>query len=367
MTHDAGSHRDTPLTLKLKERIRRDGPIPVDAFMRACLTDPEHGYYVRQPAIGREGDFITAPEISQVFGELIGLWSAVVWLQMGSPGRVSLVELGPGRGTLMADAVRAARLVSPFRDALSLHLVEVSEPLRARQRAALAGSGVEATWHADVKSLPPGPAIVIANEFLDALPVSQVVLERGAWRERVVTLGAGDALVFGAGEAAHVPPPPQIASKAASGSVFERARGVADLIEATARSRTDADFAFLIIDYGHARSALGDTLQAVWRHTHVSPLELCGEADLTAQVDFEAVAGAAERAGVAVDGPITHAEFLGRLGIVERASRLMSANPGQAAAIEAAVARLMAPNGMGARFKAMGLRSPGLRPLPGFA
>jgi NADH dehydrogenase [ubiquinone] 1 alpha subcomplex assembly factor 7 len=345
MTYDPEARRDTPLARKLKERIRRDGAITVAQYMQACLQDPEHGYYVKQPAIGGAGDFITAPEISQVFGELIGLWSAVVWQQMGSPSRVNLVELGPGRGTLMRDALRAGSKMPLFLDALEVHLVESNAFLERRQREALAGITRPVTSHAAMDSIPPGAAIVIANEFLDTFPVAQRV-EGG---ERRVALDANDRLVF----------------EPAEGEFRER-QDFARFVDHLASRAMSAPMAALFIDYGHLQSSAGETLQAMRSHAPEHPLCSPGEADLTVHVDFAAIGAALVRCGLAVDGPTTQAEFLGRLGIVERASRLMSANPRKAGEIELGVARLIAPQGMGSRFKAIGVRSSRLSDLPGF-
>jgi NADH dehydrogenase [ubiquinone] 1 alpha subcomplex assembly factor 7 len=345
MSYDPEARRETPLSLKLIERIRRDGPITVAEYMQACLQDPEHGYYVKQTAIGRAGDFITAPEVSQVFGELIGLWAAVVWQQMGAPSRVNFVELGPGRGTLMRDALRAASKSAAFFQALEVHLVEVNEGLAGLQNAALVQSGKQIAWHPTLQTVPHAPAIVVANEFLDTAPVRQTIGDD----ERRVGIDAGNRLVF----------------DPANGLVTERQDQTALVAELSTRAKREP-LAALFIDYGHVRSAGGDTLQALRKHTPEHPLCSPGEADLTVQVDFQAVAAAFQIDGLAVDGPIAQGEFLGRLGIVERASRLMHANPLKAAEIELGVARLIAPQGMGSRFKAMGVRSADLPCLPGF-
>lgn len=373
--YDPDARRDTPLALKLKERIRREGPITVAQYMRACLQDPEHGYYRTRTAIGRAGDFITAPEISQVFGELIGLWAAIVWQQMGSPSRVNLVELGPGRGTLIKDALRAARIVPGFHGALSVHLVESNEPLRVMQRAALADFSGSVTWHDDIfaslghgRAIAAGATIIIANEFLDADPISQWVFQGGQWHERGVDLDEAGKLRFTTFAASDDFTPtmgPDYVPQA--GDINERCAILAEM-GVMISSSLQHPFAALFIDYGHTRSAPGDTLQAVEAHKSVSPLFAPGESDLTAHVDFEMFENLCTEGnpGAAVDGPVTQAEFLGSLGIMERASRLMSANPAKAHEIELGIARLMAVPGMGSRFKVMGVRSKDLPPLPGF-
>ena len=399
MTHTAQSYdpeerRNTPLARKLKERIRAGGPISVAAYMDACLQDVEFGYYRSQRAIGAAGDFVTAPEISQVFGELIGLWSAVVWQQMGKPNPLHLVELGPGRGTLMRDALRAMRVLPGFLDATRVHLVESNPVLAGMQAAALAEAAPRLrqfkTWPetiaqlteaqqslisrheaengADAKLRLPifsGPTILLANEFLDVLPIRQIIWHHGAWHHRQIGIDAAGDLAFVVGPQSGTTP--AVTRSATEGNVaeysFAHHQVIAGLL--SARAKLGA-VAALLIDYGHDEPGYGDTLQAVRGHKYESVFASPGEADLTAQVDFASVAHEARRLDLVVDGPVTQAEFLGRLGIIERASKLMGANPGKAGEIEAGVMRLMAPNGMGTRFKVIGIRSPNVAKLPGF-
>ena len=359
--------RETPLAGKLKEQIRRNGPMSVEAFFHTCLQHKEHGYYVSQNAIGVEGDFITAPEISQVFGELIGLWCAVVWQQMGSPNQVNLIELGPGRGTLMCDVLRVTSQVPAFAKALTVHLVESSRPLAEAQQHALQTHASAVTWHSGIETVPEGHAIVIANEFLDALPVTQCVFQKGEWLIRNVGLNTEGDFVFETGEAASdtLPPTPKRATPPNDDDVLEHQSGARETLRTLSTSRARNPWAGLFIDYGHTETQLGDTLQGVKWHRPVSPFESPGETDLTVEVDFEQAAQVCRELGLSADGPITQAEFLGRLGIIERASKLMHANPEKAAEIEADIARLMAPGGMGTRFKVLGVRTSGLPPLPG--
>jgi SAM-dependent MidA family methyltransferase len=353
---------ETQLLAHLRERIRRDGPIRIDQYMQACLE----AYWQRGAAIGAARDFITAPEISQVFGELIGLWAAVVWQSLGRPGVLRFVELGPGHGTLMRDALRAVRLVPEFLRAISVHLVEVSAPLRQAQAKTLGWpdpttAGPPIQWHRTLADIPPGPAIIIGNEFLDALPVRQLVFGDGGWRERVVALTQSGALRFALGEEtalADTPPP------AAPGAILELRPGEDALIaQLAARGQP---LVALLIDYGPAEAGFGDTVQAVRRHAYAHVLDAPGAADLTAHVQFAGLAHKARAAGLAADGPITQAEFLGRLGIAERAAKLMAANPARAGDIETAVQRLMAPAAMGGLFKALVVRTPTLAPPPPF-
>src|SRR5262245_15687870 len=376
MSNPRADHEQTSLLDKLRTLIRRDGPMPVDRYMRLCQADPDYGYWQRARSIGAEGDFITAPEISQVFGELIGLWCAVVWQAMGGPAPLRRIELCPGRGVLMRDALRAAGTVPGLLDVLTIHLIEASPPLRALQQQALPPHVVSQTrlrhdgegkrpaifWHSSIDDVPDGPAIVIANEFLDALPIRQLVLVDGAWHERVICLDAHDTLQFAVGPA--VAGEVEGPRSPAPNAVCELRAGEDKVLSQLARRR--APQAFLFIDYGPAEPGYGDTLQAVHRHAWVDPLSLPGTADLTAHVRFAALADKARAAGFAVDGPIPQAEFLGRLGIVERATTLMTANPERAGDIETGIQRLVSPTGMGQQFKAMAVRSGTLPPLPPF-
>lgn len=354
--------RDTPLAAHLKARIARDGPITIAQYMEACLQHPEHGYY-RKHAVGR--DFITAPEISQVFGELIGLWSAVVWQQMDEPRPIRLVELGPGHGTMMRDMLRAARIVPDFLSALEVSLIETSAFLAARQLELLRDAGMPIHARDALDGIPPGAAIVIGNEFLDALPAHQYVRSRAAWHERTVGLDGRGDLQFGIGQVSDA----EILRRfpdAREGDIVQGHATFAEIAAWMERRSAHAPIAALFVDYGHTVSARSDTLEAAHAHRIEHPLASPGEADLTVHVDFESLARAfGGRSGLAVDGPVTQAEFLGALGIAERASRLMSANPAQANAIEMGVQRLMAPHAMGTRFKAIGIRSGGLPALPG--
>lgn len=336
----------TPLEREIIERIGRDGPMPVDAYMRLCLAHPEHGYYRTREAVGAGGDFITAPEISQVFGELIGLWAAEVWNAMQQPSAVRLVELGPGRGTLMADALRAIGKAAPaFRAALHVHLVEINPALRRQQDRALPDAAPH--WHDDIANVPDGPAIVIANEYFDALPVRQLVRTADGWRERVVTRdGAG--LRFAQGAAV------DHNAEAPAGTVVELAPERAAQAQAIARRLARQRGAALIIDYGSFVPGTGDTLQAVRAHRKVPPLEQPGTADLTTHVDFAGLAEAARAAGALAHGPIPQGVFLNRLGVMARAAMLMrAATPAQSAAIAGAIARLIEPDQMGTLFKVL--------------
>ena len=365
MICDPTERRDTPLARKLAARIARSGPITVADYVEACLRDPAHGYYRVQAGIGR--DFVTAPEISQMFGELIGLWCSVVWRQMGSPDPVRLVELGPGRGTMMRDMLSAARLAPDFLVAVHVHLVETSAPLAAQQRSLLRDAPVPVTWRDALPEPSPCANIIVANEFLDTLPTHQYVRAGAGWAERAVGIDSQGRPQFTSGG----PPDSGVSQWLSERFPNAPAHDIVEIgdfsllawIAAQAqRQRTVA----LLVDYGPARSAPGDTLQAVRRHRYEHPLRSPGEADLTMHVDFEELARRlGEIHSLACDGPATQAEFLGAVGLVERASRLMASNPAMALAIETAAQRLLAPGGMGTRFKVIGARSRQMPPLPG--
>ncbi|HEY4746544.1 MAG TPA: SAM-dependent methyltransferase, partial [Steroidobacteraceae bacterium] len=353
-----------PLEAEIRRRIEIGGPLAVAQYMQLCLTHPTHGYYATRNPLGASGDFITAPEISQMFGELVGLWAAAAWRAMGSPERVRLVELGPGRGTMMLDALRAAKVMPEFRAAIALHLVEISPTLEKLQRQTLSAGDVPVSWHRSLEVVPEGPTIILANEFFDALPIHQAVMCADGWHERVIKIGEDDKLHF---SIARDPIPlfdeflPSGIDAAKIGEIFEWRddKTARDLGRRVARSGGAA----LILDYGHAKSAIGDTLQAVSGHGFADPLMAPGQVDLTAHVDFQALAEAAEGAGARVHGPITQAELLRRLGIEERAAALKAGAPQEyATAIEAALVRLTDENrtGMGRLFKAIALSAPKL-------
>ncbi len=360
----------SPLEAEIRRRIAQGGPLPVAQFMELCLTDPEHGYYITRDPLGASGDFTTSPEISQMFGELIGIWAAAAWRTMGSPENVRLVELGPGRGTLMLDALRAARVLPEFRAAAVAHLVEVSPVLETIQRLAFGSCDVPVSWHKSLNEVPEGPLIVIANEFFDALPVHQAVMCADGWHERVIKVGEGDNLHF---SIARDPIPlfdeflPSEMRPAKIGEIFEWRTDQMAL--ELSRRIVRANGIALIIDYGHALSEIGDTLQAVGGHQFVSPLAAPGRVDLTAHVDFQALARAAESMRARVHGPIEQGEFLYRLGIEQRATALKGGAPhDQAVAIQSALVRLTSTErtGMGRIIKVLGLSAPKLELLPGF-
>jgi len=351
----------TPLGREIAAIIRETGPIGIDRYMALCLGHPAHGYYRTRDPLGARGDFTTAPEITQMFGELIGAWAAWVHRAMGAPEPLLLVELGPGRGTLMGDALRALAAAAPGLR-VAPHLVETSGVLRQVQERRLAGTA--ATWHPGLESVPDGPAIIIANEFFDCLPVRQFVRAGDGWHERLVGIGADGALAFGLAPE----PTPGIAAEAADGAVVSVPGVALDTVRAIARRVRDQGGVLLAIDYGHVEPGFGDTLQALAGHAFADPLAAPGEADLTCHVDFAALALAGREAGAAIHGPVSQGDFLTALGLRERAARLrLRADDAQAASIDAAVTRLTddRPEGMGRLFKVMVLSAPALDGLPG--
>ncbi len=354
----------TALSDEIKSIIAAEGPMSFERFMELALAHPEHGYYMNRDPFGASGDFTTAPEISQMFGELVGLWSAEVWREMGSPNPLRLIELGPGRGTLMSDALRAARLVPEFRDALDVTLVETSPKLAQIQYETLASCGVGIAWQPAFSEAPPGPAIVIANEFLDALPVRQYVYNNGRWRERLVKVNAAGELAFGVSSDYE----PYIVAPGEEGDILEVNPASHRLMfELAARMAKQGGVA-LFVDYGHRATGVGDTLQALRNHRYVSPLAEPGEADITAHVDFSAMARSARAAGAAVYGPIDQGDFLTALGIDARTQALCERSPARADEFEEARRRLVGKSTgeMGALFKAMAVASRMAPTPPGF-
>jgi NADH dehydrogenase [ubiquinone] 1 alpha subcomplex assembly factor 7 len=354
----------TPLAKKLAARITAFGPMSVHDYMEACLYDPEHGYYRNKSPLGRGGDFITAPEISQTFGELIGLWAGEIWRRMGEPKPLRLIELGPGRGFLMADALRALKVLPSFLKNVSVHLVESSAPLRAAQKAALSPFPVPIAWHDAIADVPDGAAIVIANEFFDCLPVRQFAFNaaEGGWRERVVAFENG-AFWLALGSAEETPGDLSLPD-AEDGAILERRPSESNVIHALA-ARTP--LAALIIDYGYACPSFGDTLQAVRKHRFAGLFDAPGESDLTAHVDFEALRQAAAEAGLTSFGPMPMGEWLLRLGLETRLHRLLAnASPEEAEDIKSRAVRLVDPAQMGALFKVLVLTGSVAAPPPPF-
>jgi NADH dehydrogenase [ubiquinone] 1 alpha subcomplex assembly factor 7 len=387
----------TPLARKLAARIAASRPVSFHDYMHACLYDPEHGYYKKKVPLGRGGDFITAPEISQVFGELIGLWAGETWRLMGQPDEIRLIELGPGRGTLMADALRALRVLPGFLKSVTVHLIETSEALQGAQKAALASVPCPVFWHCEISQVPAGAAVIIANEFLDCLPVRQYVFKAATrlWHERMVTFEAGGfkfelnpdgvetpphpcpSPARGEGSSAQSPSPlageggahrvpgEGDSQEAEDGAILEIRPGTAAILEAFAARAALAPFAALIVDYGYSRQSSGDTVQAVSRHHYAGLFERPGDADLTAHVDFSGLIRQAQALGLGTCGPMPMGEWLLRLGLEARAGQLLSrVSAERAQEIRSRISRLVDPKQMGALFKAVIFSGGGVGRLP---
>ena len=359
---------DLSLAARLHARIAENGPLTVEAFMQACLSDAASGAYASRQPIGGAGDFITAPEISQIFGELIGLWSVAVWQSMGAPRAVTVAELGPGRGTLMADALRAWRAVPTFLDTVSVALIETSPVMVAAQRSALREARVPVSWYPTLDELPDGPLIVLANEFIDALPIRQFIYRDGTWRERMVASDRSGGFCFTEGERLKLGDQAgDLPGSAPDGSILETRPAARTLLRELARHATLAPLAALIIDYGHDEAGFGDTLQAVCNHRFAAPLADPGSADLSAHVDFADLKRQASALGLKPYGPMAQGEFLLKLGLGERRNRLLQrATPAQAEAIASGASRLVDPKQMGILFKALALTGTDLPPPPPF-
>lgn len=369
--------KPSPLSPILHDIIAQQGPLPVAEYMMLCLTHPQHGYYTTGSPVGgrasserQGGDFITAPEISQMFGEMIGVWCMEVWQALGEPTPFSLVEVGPGRGTLMRDLLRVADALPGFKQAAEIHLVEVSPTLAEQQSLLLTPTNASLRWISDIDALPDQPAIFIANELLDALPFRQWVKRGDAWHERAVGLD-GERLTF-------VTRPntlptaslPHGHEQEPEGMIFETAPAREGFIARLATFLNERNGAALMLDYGHLKTGFGDTFQAVRDHAHVDVLDEPGRCDLTSHVDFAPLTTIAQEARCVVPPPVTQGEFLLDLGLLERAGNLGADHPPNIQdSLRKAVERLAGPQHMGTLFKAMAFGAPkslGER-WPGFA
>jgi SAM-dependent MidA family methyltransferase len=363
----AASNGVNALAGRIAGMIAAQGPLSIAQFMTVAALDPQFGYYATRDPLGADGDFVTSPEISQVFGELVGLWCVQAWFDQGRPSHARLVELGPGTGSLIEDALRAAKLAPEFRQAIDVVLVDACPALVARQQARLSKVGVSVTWRPQFdESLCDRPLFLIANEFFDALPIRQFVKTARGWCENMVTVDAGHNLA-----PALSPDPlpldvPAERGEAGDGAVYETSPASTALAEEIGRAITSRGGAALIVDYGYSGAGFGDTLQAVGEHQFKDVLSTPGEIDLSAHVDFDALARAAERGGAAGFGPVTQGELLTGLGILDRMMALRHRNPGGQAEIAQAVDRLINPDQMGALFKALAILPKTAPSPPGF-
>ena len=357
----------SPLAPRIRDIIAASGPMSVADYMALCLFDPAHGYYTSREPFGRGGDFVTAPEISQMFGELVAVWLHAAWDAAGRPEPFVLAEIGPGRGTLMKDMLRTfARLDPDFAGKARFAMVEASERLAGVQRVTLAGAPALPIWCRTVDALPPGALFIVGNELFDALPVRQFVRTASGWRERCVGLDAQERLCFVAGAGAiDAALLPRGAETAAEGSIAEIAPARSALMDTIAARFASSGGAGLFIDYGYETPAFGDTLQAVRGHRYADVLADPGQADLTSHVDFAALAAAARAHGLSPQ-LATQGDFLLRMGLLERAGRLgASADAATRARLSSEVERLAGPNAMGTLFKVLAVQ-PGTAVPPGF-
>lgn len=354
----------SPLVRHIARLIEETGPIPLSQYMALALGHPEHGYYMTRDPLGARGDFVTAPEVSQMFGELVGLWIADQWQRQNMPGPFAIAELGPGRGTLMADALRAMHAVPGMLDAASVHFVETSPVLREAQRERVP----QATWHMKADDLPDLPLFLIANEFFDALPVTQYQRTGRGWCERFVGYEGGRFVpVLAPVTIANEDALPVAMRAAGEGAIAEISPVSTAIAEALSMRIASRGGAAVVIDYGHSPSAAGDTLQAVRAHEFTDPFEAPGEADITVHVDFEALSHAVRAGGAQAHGPVEQGAFLASLGIDRRAEALsLNATPAQKEDLRQALRRLTAPDEMGSLFKILGITPRGATLPAGF-
>jgi SAM-dependent MidA family methyltransferase len=339
----------TPLEKIIGEIIAAEGPMPIDRYMGLCLGHPVHGYYMKKDPFGVQGDFITAPEISQMFGELVGVWLTSTWDSMGKPSKFNLVELGPGRGTLMADILRASKVMPGFREAAQIHLVEMSHVLTKLQIDSL-GNGPN--WHEALETIPEGPMLLVANEFFDAIPITQLEKRDGKWLERCV---GPDGLCL-----VPIGFDPTIGQ---DGNILEYSFQRQEIGVGIGRRLMDYPGAAIVIDYGHLRNPPGDTLQAMRNHKYVPITDMPGESDITSHVNFERMAYALGLCGAKVYPAITQRAFLLAMGLERRAAILSSkADANTKDILARAVARLVGETEMGNLFKVMVATSPELPP-----
>ncbi|WP_412546448.1 class I SAM-dependent methyltransferase [Maricaulis sp. MIT060901] len=351
----------------IRDRIRDSGPISIASFMTEALFDPTEGFYATKDPIGAGSDFITAPEISQMFGELMGLWIMQSWDDMGRPERFNLVEMGPGRGTMMFDILRTGRALPDFLKAVHVYLIEASAALKSVQAKSLGTSGVQASWIQRLDQVPQGPCLIIGNEFLDCLPIRQAIKIEGKWYERMVGL-VDEALSFVRGPQLNtdIEPIPASLLDAPDGALVELRPGDEQVLDQLVAHFETSPGRALFIDYGPADSETGDTLQAIRQHEKVEPLDQPGTADLTARVDFGQLSRNAQTLGLRVAGPVTQGDFLNGLGIEARAAALSQHAPEKRAQIARQLWRLTDPEEMGELFKLIVLDHESMPAPPGF-
>ncbi len=359
----------TALGEKIKAIIRANGPMSVSDFFSLCLADPEHGYYQTRDPFGREGDFVTAPEISQLFGEMIGIFMVHAWQRHGMPANPRLVEVGPGRGTMMADILRVvAKLAPPLYQGLGVHLVETSARLQSVQKDTLSSHAGRVEWHSSFDTVPAGFTLLAANELFDAIPIRQFIKTPDGFRERMVVLDAQDQVAFGTGPAgldkALLPVDPNVVP---DGTVFEIAPARQAVMTTLCERLKNSGGTAVIIDYGSMVTGFGDTLQAVLDHDYDPPFDHPGEADLTSHVDFQHLAEVAKACGLSINGCVRQGDFLYGLGLQQRVNVLSEGKDKALAALIQSAASRLADEGegkMGELFKVLVVSSPSVDLLP---
>ncbi len=356
----------TPLFSIIHDIISSEGPITLERYMEIVLHHPDYGYYRHDDPLGAHGDFVTAPEVTQMFGEMVGVWCVEVWKQMGEPNPFALLELGPGRGTLLMDILRATSKITGFQKAFRLHLFESNATLRKIQKEKL--GDYAPVFVENIERLPWMPTIVLANEFFDTIPMRQFFKTEKGWRERLVDCQAG-RLLFIEGEPQLTPlgVAANVAGDTRIGWTYEVSPSSLAIVQQVSGHVVRHGGAGLIVDYGYSAPMGADTLEAWHKHKFIDPLEFSGEADVTADVDFSALKTIALHTGARVVGPIGQGEFLKNLGIEVRAAQLVrSASEDTAAVVKADLNRLIDPAHMGVSFKAMSILAPSLKDAPGF-
>lgn len=340
----------TPLAKILKTQIEQHGPVTVAEFMSLALSHPKYGYYTSGNPLGKQGDFVTAPEVSQMFGEMIGAWCADIWIKLGQPTKLHLVELGAGRGTLMSDLLRMAQNIPEFYGALDVHIVDIGEKLIATQKEALQGHK-NISWAPELSEISfEAPVIIVANEFLDALPVHQYQKTQNGWAERVIAFDSGREFHFGLKEV------PFDLGQAETGKIKEVSAAQQNLVREVCDILKANTGVALFVDYGSLKSGFGDTLQAIKRHGYCDPFDQIGEADITTHIDFECLKKIACQEGGCISYLTTQRSFLVSLGILQRAQILKDiAKESQKTQIEHALSRLIGADQMGDLFKVMAL------------
>jgi SAM-dependent MidA family methyltransferase len=359
-----------PLLEKIKRMTAINGPLSIAEYMHICMADPTHGYYKTCEAIGQKGDFITAPEISQMFGELIGIWCIATWQELGRPKPFCIAELGPGKGTLMQDLLRAAKANSDFMESMQVVLVETSAAMQETQKSKLPNDLVKngkIKWEIDIAHLPHMPTIFVANEFFDVIPFRQYVKKQSAWHEIGIGLSKeSDLQKLALANCIEPSDLPQQAGHEPEGAIFEHAPARNAVAQAIAEHIKANTGAALAIDYGHLKSGFGDTFQAMANHAYVDALSSPGMHDLTSHVDFAALIGSVHDVGLKNTKQTTQGEFLLNLGLLERAGSLgRGKSEADQNRIRSEVERLAAPDQMGSLFKVLAIASDGVQ-LAGF-